>query len=86
MEACEGCDHHGTWETEPYWGEVVLSGPTGDYDVGKERESGRSEEYRVTDADGTVYTASRELWDSLRVGDRRILTVHFGGWLEDNRE
>lgn len=76
----------GTYEVEPYWGDVNLSGPTGPYDTGKERESGRSEQFRVTDSDGTVYTASRELWDSLRVGDRRILTVHFGGWLEDNRE
>ena len=76
---------HGTWETEPYWGEVVLSGPTGDYDVGKERESGRSEEYRVTDADGKVYTASRDLWDSLRIGDKRILIVHFDGRLTDER-
>ena len=75
----------GTFETEPYWGDVVLSGPTGDYEVGKERESGRREQFRVTDTDGTVYTASRELWDSLRIGDRRILTVHFDKHLTDDR-
>lgn len=69
----EGDDH------EPYWGDVELSGATGDHGTGEEREGDRSGVYGVFDSDGNHYTADKDFWDTLVEGDDIKVKVDSNG-------
>jgi hypothetical protein len=62
---------------EPYWGDVELSGPSGEHGTGEEREGDRTGEYGVTDTDGSHYLADEDFWNSLEVGQK--LEVRLSG-------
>lgn len=72
-----GTDHN------PYWGEVTLSGATGDNGVGQEREGKRSATYGVTDSKGKRYTAEEEFWTGLSEGQELKVTVDKDGNILD---
>ncbi|MFV0401698.1 MAG: hypothetical protein ACK5LX_13930 [Oscillospiraceae bacterium] len=67
-------------EREPVWGEVIL--------VRNERESDRTECFYLlaTDSDGKqdTYQTSREMWDSLEVGETILVKVYIGNWITEN--
>ncbi|MDO4538477.1 MAG: hypothetical protein Q4B54_09985 [Coriobacteriales bacterium] len=64
-----GTDH------SPTWGEVKLSGATGEHGTGAEREGARSGTYGVTDSEGNHYTADLEFWQSLEQGQTLSVMV-----------
>lgn len=71
-------------DQNPYWGEVVLSGATGDHGTGEEREDGRTEEYGVTCEDGQRYVVmDEEFWHRLEKGGEFTVIVHIGGRIEE---
>lgn len=68
-----GSDH------DPQWGEVKLSGPTGDHGTGEEREGERTGTYGVTDSKGNRYTADEDYWSSLELGQEVTVMVDGDG-------
>lgn len=62
---------------KPTWGKVELSGPTGEYGTGEEREGDRTGTYGLTDKDGNHYTADEDYWTSLKKGQK--IEVHVDG-------
>lgn len=60
---------------EPEWGEVELSGPTGEYGTGEEREGERTGTYGVTDTKGKRYTADEDFWTTLELGQKIEVVV-----------
>lgn len=59
-----GSDH------EPYWGEVTLAMATGEHGTGEEREGAHTGTYGVIDTEDNHYTADKDYWDTLEVGDK----------------
>ncbi len=72
----KGTDHN------PKWGEVVLSGATGDHGTGAEREGNRSESYGVIDSDGKRYTTDEYYWTDLSEGETLKVLVDRNGYIE----
>lgn len=64
-----GTDH------DPQWGAIELSGATGEYGTGEEREGKRYGSYYVTDSEGNRYSADEEFWESLSEGQALSVVV-----------
>lgn len=65
---------------DPHWGDVELSGPTGDHGTGQEAETGRRGSYWVICEDGECYEVANErFWRSLEVGGTFEVLLHSDG-------